>query len=169
MIDDRRSEADKVYTLGINRFAMPLDRIKRRHKDFQERMLHAPPVSSPPRSAPSSSATPSMSAARPILSGAGMAPSGAGVGGKENGGSAFAVFRDTAASVSHADGAQWDDLGTVKSRKRENEVEAKEWKGETLPMSGGTAASATKPAPFKLEVFRDAVSVPWRCFPKTSR
>lgn len=83
-----------------------------------------------------------------------MAPSGAGpVQNKENGGSAFAIFRDTGASKGeHAEGAQWEDLGTVKSRKRENEVEAGEWKGETLPM-----ASASKPGAFKLEVFRDSV------------
>jgi checkpoint serine/threonine-protein kinase len=71
----------------------------------------------------------------------------------------FSVFRDTAAKPGgeHATGAQWDDLGTVKSRKRENDIEATEWKGETLPMTG--AHSATKPGAFKLEVFRDTVSL----------
>lgn len=151
----RRKEADKIYTLGINRSVTPLERIKKRHIDFQERMLHAPPLPSPPRPSPPSS-TSTSSAARPILAGAGMAPSGAGtVAGKENGGNAFAIFRDTGASKGeHAAGAQWDDLGTVKSRKRENEIEATEWKGETLPM-----ASASKPGAFKLEVFRDSVSL----------
>ena len=83
-----------------------------------------------------------------------MTPSGVGaVAGKENGGSAFAIFKDTGSSKGeHATGAQWDDLGTVKSRKRENDIEASEWKGEILPM-----ASASKPSAFKLEVFRDSV------------
>lgn len=86
-----------------------------------------------------------------------MAPSGVGsLNPSVNGGaSAFAIFRDDKSSKGeHAEGAEWEDLGTVKSRKRENDVEAKEWKGETMPMAG---ASASKPGMFKLEVFRDSV------------
>ena len=49
----------------------------------------------------------------------------------------------------------WDDFGTVKSRNRENEVEAKEWKGETLPMGNKAVGGG-----FKLDVFRDNVRPP---------
>lgn len=156
----RRAEADKVYNLGINRFAMPLDRLKRRYKDFQERMLHAPAASSPPAAGSSTATSSSAPVIRPAMSGAGIAPSGTGTAapGKENGSSLFSVFRDSGAKSAgeHASDAQWHDLGTVKSRKRENDIEATEWKGETLHMSGGTSAS--KPNTFKLEVFRDSVS-----------
>ncbi|KAK4054049.1 protein kinase [Microbotryomycetes sp. JL221] len=155
----RTTEADKVYTLGIHRKAMPLDRLKRRYKEFQERMLNAPPpgtISQP--SSPARQASASSSGARPILGGAGASsstrpqPAIAKSSSATNGASAFAIFRDTSGSASHSEGSQWDDLGTVKSRRRENEQEATAWKGETLPMSG----HATSRSAFKLEVFRDA-------------
>lgn len=154
----RRKQADQIYTMGICRLAAPLDRLKKRYNDFTARMLVAPPLPSPPRPSPSTStATSSSSSARSVLAGAGMAPSGSGSGTKENnGGSAFAIFRDGAGSTGqHAAGAEWEDLGTVKSRKRENETEATPWKGETMPM----VASASKPGAFKLEVFRDSVGI----------
>lgn len=79
---------------------------------------------------------------------------------KENGAKLFEVFADPAAEAGEKrEGAVWEDLGTVKSRKRENEVEGSIWKGQTLPVTPGAASG--KPAPFKLEVFRDAVSGRW--------
>jgi hypothetical protein len=70
-----------------------------------------------------------------------------------NGSKGFAVFQDTAVDANRIGGGSWEDLGTNKSRRRENEVEAVEWKGETMPMiakkSGGGLG--------KLEVFRDNV------------
>ncbi|KAK4048695.1 protein kinase [Microbotryomycetes sp. JL201] len=159
----RRTEADKVYALGIHRFAMPLDRLKRRYKEFQERMLVAPPLASPQDSPPRASTTASGNSAdsRTIL-GSGMSGLSSTVAptassSRPNGGSAFTIFKDAAGSYSNSNGAQWDDMGTVKSRRRENEIDAKPWKGETLPM---TNAATGKPAPFKLEVFRDPDAVP---------
>ncbi|KAM0789898.1 hypothetical protein ACM66B_006740 [Microbotryomycetes sp. NB124-2] len=155
----RTKEADKVYTLGIHRFAMPLDRLKRRYREFQERMLLAPTVTSSPADSPARTASSSPSSsnnpdARTILgngSTSGVAITAAQTSsGRPNGASAFTIFKDSAGSSGHSEGAQWDDMGTVKSRRRENDQEAKPWKGETLPMV------TTKPTPFKLEVFRDA-------------
>lgn len=108
-------------------------------------------------------------AARPGAS----ASAGTGVGPKGNG-SAFAIFRDDAASSSSSPkdagpNAEWDDYGTVKSRTRENNAEKKEWQGETLPVKGLTQPGASRPAVaggFKLEVYRDEVSL---CFPRWSR
>lgn len=153
-----------MYNLGINRRATPLDRLKRSYLEFQARMLVAPPVPSPPRAGATSSAThldgrailgaasgPSASASRPVVA----AGSGTGVGPKGNG-SAFAVFRDDGTGADAAgQGAKagWDDYGTVKSRTRENELEKKEWEGETRPVAGGVGGGG-----FKLEVYRDEVS-----------
>ncbi|SGY81412.1 BQ5605_C009g05496 [Microbotryum silenes-dioicae] len=156
----RRTQADQVYSLGINRSAAPLDRLKKRYTEFTARMLIAPPVASPPRANPSTSTDPTINPhARPALSGRGFT-----AGAKENqsasstnGASAFAIFRDTTPSSSstleNSGGSEWKDLGTVASRKRENEMEAKGWKGETMPMGGEKAQTV---APIKLTVFRDA-------------
>lgn len=118
-------------------------------------MLVAPPLPDPTPTPAASTST----SARSILAGAGVQGlgAGAGVAAKENGAKLFEVFTDPAAEAGEKrEGAVWEDLGTVKSRKRENEVEGSIWKGQTLPMTPGGVSG--KPAPFKLEVFRDAVS-----------
>ena len=150
----RRKQADQIYLLGINRKATPLDRLKRSHLDFQTRMLVAPPLPSPPRASTSTSDSqtvrPILSSSRPI----GGGTSGTGVGPKGNG-SMFAVFKDDGAGASAGQEAEWDDFGTVKSRKRENDLEKKEWSGETMPQKAAPVAGG-----FKLEVYRDEVSLP---------
>lgn len=123
-------------------------------------MLVAPPLPSPPRH---STENDSQKTVRPILSTfsasrpvGGGTTNGTGVGPKGNG-SMFAVFKDDSASNTGAgQEAQWDDFGTVKSRKRENDLEKKEWNGETMPQ----AAPAPAIGGFKLEVYRDEVSSP---------
>ncbi|BGP43834.1 protein kinase [Rhodotorula kratochvilovae] len=145
----KRKQADQVYNLGINRRATPLDRLKRSYLDFQARMLVAPPVPSPPRTAPTADARSILSrapgGAAPVTGGTGVRPAG-------NGG-LFAVFRDGAGASEAGKEAGWEDFGTVKSRTRENNEEKKEWAGEVMPQKG--AAAAPKPGGFKLEVYRD--------------
>lgn len=172
----RRKQADQVYLLGINRRATPLDRLKRSHLDFQARMLVAPPIPSPPRTSTgtsstvvrpilSSSSSSSGGGVRPIVGGGATTSSGTGVGPKvANGGSMFAVFKDESAAAAGGLGtagqeAEWQDFGTVKSRKRENDSEKKEWSGETMPQGLPTPAPAFGGG-FKLEVYRDEVSYP---------
>ncbi|GAA5889776.1 hypothetical protein JCM16303_003715 [Sporobolomyces ruberrimus] len=174
----KRKQADQVYLLGINRRATPLDRLKRSHLDFQARMLVAPPIPSPPhislgtsstavRPILSSSSSSSGGGVRPIVGGGATTTSGTGVGPKvANGGSMFAVFKDeSAAAAAGGLGAgqevEWQDFGTVKSRKRENDSEKKEWSGETMPQGLSTPAPASGGG-FKLEVYRDetATSIP---------
>lgn len=156
----RRTQADQVYNLGINRRATPLDRLKRSYLDFQARMLVAPPAPSLPRATATSSA--SNPDSRSILSSStsrsAAAPStgGTGVGAKGNGGM-FAVFRDDSGGSAGAEGkeAGWEEFGTVKGRQRENNEEKKEWQGEVMLQKG--AASVPKAGGFKLEVYRDEV------------
>ena len=157
----RRKQADQIYLLGINRKATPLDRLKRSHLDFQARMLVAPPLPSPPRASTSDSQTvrPILSSSRPL----GGGTSGTGVGPKGNG-SMFAVFKDDGAGAGAGQEPEWDDFGTVKSRKRENDLEKKEWSGETMPQKAAPVAGG-----FKLEVYRDEVSLPSHLLAATIR
>lgn len=112
-------------------------------------MLVAPPLPSPP---PTALPTPSTSRdARPILAGAGVATA-KGVAVKENGARGFAVFQDGAGGETGERGNDWEDLGTNQSRKKENEIEAAVWKGETLHMP-----TTPKLGALRLEVFRDDV------------
>ena len=70
-------------------------------------------------------------------------------------GALFTVFSDESGPKGAGDReGDWQELGTRDERRRENTREATQWRGERLPMLGG---SATQPAE-KLEVFRDEVS-----------
>lgn len=153
----RRQKADQIYQLGIARRAAPLDRLKKRYQSFTSRMLVAPPLPTPPPEAPTPSSSTSSDAARTIL-GAGaksLSKTPTTAGGRENGGRLFNVFSDgDAAEAGTATEGQWEDLGTVKSRQRENVEEAVSWTGETMPMKGGGPVVK----PLGLEVFRDEVS-----------
>lgn len=114
-------------------------------------MLVAPPLpDSPPR------VTAISRDVRSILAGSAIASTPA-VAGKENGAKGFAVFQDGEGSKGSTDGSAWNDFGTVRSRKRENEIDATEWKGETLPMGGKQIGGG---GGFKLDVFRDNVRLP---------
>ncbi|KAM0754458.1 hypothetical protein T439DRAFT_376938 [Meredithblackwellia eburnea MCA 4105] len=141
----KRKQADEIYSIGIARLAVPLDRLKKKHAEFKARMLVAPPL--PPSPPP---ATSNSRDARPILAGAGVGASLSLAGGKENGAKGFAVFQDGEGGTEQEKGKDWEDIGTAKSRKKENTIEAGPWKGETLPMG-----ASSKPGAFKLEVFRD--------------
>ncbi|KAI5481322.1 checkpoint serine/threonine-protein kinase [Pseudohyphozyma bogoriensis] len=164
---NKRTEADSVYQLGISRGAIPLERLKRRYLEFQQRMMLAPPVS-PPASSSSSSSTATSTApvVRPILAGSSL-PShkeNAALGTSStpaNNARAFTVFSDEGAAPSGDREGGYEDLGTVKSRTKENTQEAGAWKGETLkmgPMVGGVRNAAA--AVGKLEIFRDEDATP---------
>lgn len=162
-----------MYLLGQARLAVPLDRLRKRHQAFQARMLVAPPLpTTPPPSSPTSTKT--AHPPRQILAGQALLPtvpfnahpSSSTAPGRENGAKGFAVFQDSAGTAGEVEAGGWEDFGTVKSRKRENEIEAKEWKGETLPMGTKVGAGG---GGFKLDVFRDNVRfiLPYTLFPRT--
>lgn len=76
---------------------------------------------------------------------------------RENGAREFSIFKDDGKSGvdENLEGGKWEDLGTIKSRRRENDIEATEWKGETMIMGG----RAVLPVVARMEVFRDDVSL----------
>ncbi|KAF7316485.1 BUB1 N-terminal domain-containing protein [Mycena indigotica] len=139
--DGRRKEADGAYLLGIARRANPLEHLKAKHADFQKRMML--PASSPPTTAVAAPSRPSeVSQPRrtalattstvtpdslPIRSPA--MPS-------SNGARHFQVFEDPTSQVAEAGGNAWPELGTRKTRIKENVPESKKMAGSTLRQPG---------------------------------
>jgi checkpoint serine/threonine-protein kinase len=75
---------------------------------------------------------------------------------KDNG-AKLAVFSDDQAGPSgSSEPSEWAELGTRDDRRKENNIEAGPWKGETLPQSA--ARSRVAPRTPKVEVFQDGVS-----------
>ncbi|KOS21017.1 Mitotic spindle checkpoint component mad3 [Escovopsis weberi] len=154
----RRSQAEEVYQLGIEKEARPVQRLVRKFQEFQQRRAQLPQD----RREPSSPALPSM---RPALAAKAnpfgvsapssidsQAPRQTG-GGSSKPRSKMAIFSDADAqpsAMSSKDAASrgWDSIGSLADRKKENSMEPKPWAGETLKVGG------KKPAG-KMAVFRD--------------
>lgn len=135
----RRKEADEVYVLGLARRASPLEHLKMKHAEFQKRMMCAAPVASPPPASRVPSAT---SAKRTILGTTSIAsdsPLAANPVTRPSSNSSIQVFVDP--SGSEAQSAEfetnaWPDLGTRKTRIKENVRETKKINGSTLKQAG---------------------------------
>ncbi|KAF8885917.1 Mad3/BUB1 homology region 1-domain-containing protein [Mucidula mucida] len=141
--DGRRQEADKVYKLGIARRADPLDHLKARHADFEKRMMCATPVTLPESASPSTSRRPATlattvnrSAAVPLAPATATPRSNAPV----------QVFVDPSGAESAMERNAWPDLGTRKTRIKENVPQTKKMAGSTLKQSKRTASSSSTSA-----------------------
>ncbi|KAJ7269719.1 Mad3/BUB1 homology region 1-domain-containing protein [Mycena rebaudengoi] len=133
--DGRRKEADDAYLLGIARRAAPLDHLKARHADFQKRMMCAAALSAAPTTveppmrkalattsaASSSSSTPRAPAPRDQ-----RAPSN----------SRLQIFVDPDSEAAEAAGNAFPDLGTRKTRVKENVRGTEKIGGTTLRQPG---------------------------------
>jgi hypothetical protein len=86
---------------------------------------------------------------RPALGGLALSATGS-LAKPANGARSFAVFSDADAAPAPVT-ADWEDVGTVRSRKQENTVDAVPWIGERMPMS------ASQRGVDRIEVFRDEV------------
>nr|XP_018261155.1 BUB protein kinase [Kwoniella dejecticola CBS 10117]OBR83313.1 BUB protein kinase [Kwoniella dejecticola CBS 10117] len=157
----RRKKADEIYRLGTARKASPLDRLKNRHKQFLERIM-APPSGVVPDDEPSSSSGPLRTPGRSVLgqvatastsvAGATQLAPSLRVASKGNG-SKMEIFSDDRGRNEDTAPGEWADFGTRDARRKENTVEATQWKGETLPQSVGRGRIA--PRTPKVEVFKD--------------
>ncbi|KAJ5139159.1 uncharacterized protein N7515_004007 [Penicillium bovifimosum] len=157
----RWSQADEVYRLGMDREARPVERLARKYSEFQHRYDQhsrdtgpsspALPTVRPalaakmnPFAPPDASADPQSSRPSPPTGGAAKTKSGK---------PKMAIFSDAdAAAPGPATGGAtkgWESIGSIRDRKKENEVEAKPWAGETLKV-GKKAAPAQK-----MTIFRD--------------
>lgn len=162
--------------LGIARRASPLDHLKARHADFQKRMMCAAalpatpaPVVDTKRTAlatTSAASTSSFPAPRAPTARDSSTPSNA----------RLQVFADPASESADAAGNAFPDIGTRKTRVKENVPETKKMAGSTLRQPGktkrlasGTAstssfvpyvdseAEAMPPPPVPVKKARDAV------------
>ncbi|CAK5261949.1 unnamed protein product [Mycena citricolor] len=163
--EGRRKEADAMYQLGIARRATDVDHLKARHAEFQKRMMSvvapATPVEpavntpGPHRSArtvlgTSSSSSSALAAAsgssRTPLPAAQRPPSAA-----TN--APFQIFEDSTSAASAAPGNAFPDVGTRKTRVKENVPETRKMAGTTIKQagkkkrlaSGGAATSSFVP------------------------
>jgi len=160
----RRSQADEIYQMGIDANANPIKRLQRKYDEFLQRMAANPPNDDEPSS-------PALPAVRPALAAkplGGLVASG-GLGGTPDPQAQpqpvanklvkmkMTIFSDADAppsdksALARATGG-WDNIGSIHHRKKENEMEAKPWAGETLKSHGKA------PTTEKLMVFRDTVS-----------
>lgn len=166
----RWNQADEVYRLGVDREARPVERLLRKYSEFQHRSearqqdagpsSPALPAVRPalvakmdPFASSDASADPQASRASPQIGGATKTKSGK---------PKMAIFSDTDgdASAPPAVSGQtkgWESIGSMQERKKENQVEAKPWVGETLK-AGKKSAPAQKMA-----IFRDEVSCNLDC------
>ena len=173
---ERRVEADETYLLGIARRAAPLDRLEAKHREFQKRMMASPslPQSSEadPDVVPVSSANASKrrvlgeppasssSRSRTTRSTSGRAPSisedvfSAPAPPRPNG--RMPVFVDPSGDAENdpnqaTNPTPWPELGTRKSRIKENTVEVSKAAGTTMRAGRSSRAPSTS----KITVFRD--------------
>lgn len=161
----RWSQADEVYRLGVDREARPVERLLRKYSEFQQRYEHrqqdtgpsspALPTVRPALAAKMDPFAPTEASADPQASR--PSPSMDGVSKSKSGKAKMAIFSDAdaASSSQPATSGQtkgWESIGSMRERKKENEVEAKPWVGETLKAGKKSGPSQ------KMAVFRDEVS-----------
>lgn len=149
----RRKEADDIYRLGIARRASPLDHLKARHVDFEKRMMCASPVvatdtisSLPPRR-PALATTVDRTVplnARPMAQSHSTSASASNA--------PLQVFVDPTGSESRPSLMEqnaWPDIGTRKTRIKENIPQTKKMVGSTVKQSKRVVSSSgTRIVPF---------------------
>ena len=162
----RWSQAEEVYKLGIEREARPAERLLRKFGEFQQRFEARPRNDDEPSS-------PALPTVRPALAAkldpfstsipqtndpqAHRLPSSSVA--SRSGRQKLAIFADADGSLAGksdaGDAAKgWDNIGSIRERKKENIIEAKPWVGETL--KAGKKVGTTP----KMAIFRDQVSSP---------
>ncbi|KAH9899318.1 Mad3/BUB1 homology region 1-domain-containing protein [Cubamyces lactineus] len=176
----RRVEADETYMLGIARKAAPLERLEAKHREFQKRMMASPSLPSSSSStstadpdAPSATSAPrrrplgepaassSSSRTRSTRAGSTRAPSvsedvfAAPAAPRPNG--RMPIFVDPTGDAENdpdqaTNPTPWPELGTRKSRIKENTMEVSKAAGSTLRQAGKSRRVASGS---KITVFRD--------------
>ncbi|KAF2625056.1 hypothetical protein BU25DRAFT_412870 [Macroventuria anomochaeta] len=164
----RFSQAEEIYSLGIEKEARPTERLVRKYGEFQHRF------ESRPQDVPEPS-SPALPAVRPALaakidpfapaSPEPQAQSQPKAAKPKSGKPKMAIFSDEgepARTSSSGSGKGWDSIGTIADRKKENTQEARPWAGETLK-GGKTNKGAGKMMIFKDETkshLNDETSIP---------
>ena len=160
-------QAEEVYKLGIEREAHPAERLLRKFGEFQQRFAQRSEIGDEPSSPALPTVRPALvakidpfalSTPRQADPQAQRLPSTVGAPSTSRGGrQKLAIFSDgdTPASVatSTSDNSRgWDNIGSIRERKKENLIEPRAWAGETLKVGKKTVG------PPKMTIFRDEVS-----------
>jgi checkpoint serine/threonine-protein kinase len=158
----RWSQAEEVYSLGIDRDARPVERLVRKYGEFQHRFESRPREGNEPTSPALPAIRPALAAkvdpfAHPSPESANpqaQQPRVAGSSSK-SGKPKLAIFSDgdePARTGSSGSMEGWDSIGSLADRKKENTAEARPWVGETLKVGKKNTGVA------KMMIFKDEVS-----------
>jgi hypothetical protein len=170
-----KQEADEVYRLGIARKAEPLDHLESRYQDFQRRMIstHSASAADTTNSQPARpkrqalatakapSGTPAPSRAAGARSTAEPLPAAA-----TSSRPGFQIFVDPSGEGGELGEVEneWHDLGTRKTRVKENIPETKKLAGTTIKQAGKAkrvaSASSGSSSASKIVPFKDPVDPP---------
>jgi len=158
----RWTQAEEVFSMGVEKEARPMERLIRKYGEFQHRCENRPQGVEEPSSPALPAVRPALAAkldpfaatspreADPQAAGRAVAARGARPGKQK-----LAIFADEsepAEASSNGSSQAWNSIGSLEDRKKENTREAKPWAGETL--RGGKKA----PAGPKMMIFKDGVS-----------
>lgn len=159
----RWTQAEEVYSLGIDREARPVDRLVRKYGEFQHRFESRPQDGAEPTSPALPTVRPALAAKLDPFSHASTAtadPQAQGL--SRSGGGASKSSKPKLAIFSDGDEPQkpgssgssngWDSIESLAERKKENTVEARPWVGETLKV--GKKNTGVQ----KMMIFKDEVS-----------
>ena len=154
----RWNQAREIYQMGIEREARPTERLLRKFTEFERRNEARPQDDVEPTS-------PALPTIRPALAVkldpfASASPTSAqeqnpASGPKKSKSSKMAIFSDGDAPSRPDSGSsskEWDNIGSLSERRKENSIEAKPWVGEKL--KGGKTNGGMP----KMMVFKDEVS-----------
>ncbi|KAH9951567.1 Mad3/BUB1 homology region 1-domain-containing protein [Amylocystis lapponica] len=177
----RRTEADDAYMLGIARKAAPIERLENKHREFQKRMMSSTNLAPAAPSDLDASSSTSAASRRPALAEAATtttatrtrstrapsirnppaAPTPAPAITPSTGGpranARLQIFVDPSGSADSDPSAletPWPELGTRKSRVKENIPEVSKAAGTKLRQAGRAQRAAVAAAP-KMAVYRD--------------
>ena len=159
----RYTQAEEIYSLGIEHNARPVERLVRKYGEFQHRSesraQNAPEPTSPALPAvrpalaakvdPFAPASPTPATTQP------QSQARPGASAPRSGKPKLAIFSDgdePARTASSGSTEGWDSIGSLADRKKENTTEARPWAGETLK---GGKKNAGVP---KMAIFKDEVS-----------
>ena len=156
--NERWTQAEEIYKLGLEKEARPIERLLRKFGEFERRNQAGPHDAAEPTS-------PALPTVRPVLAAkidpfASASPSTAPqqsrtTTSKKPKSSKMAIFSgsDDSSRPNSGSGAKgWDSIGSLAERKKENTREVKPWVGEKL--AGGKTNGGME----KMMVFKDQVS-----------
>ncbi|KAG2008236.1 other/BUB protein kinase [Coprinopsis cinerea AmutBmut pab1-1] len=189
--DGRKQEADEIYALGIARKAEPLDHLESRYQDFQKRMISTFTAPAPEPARATQAAQPKRQA---LATTSKIPTSTSRTGGTRIASSSrnttvaaptnmpppsnrggFQIFVDPSGQNGEAgEGGEngWHDLGTRKTRVKENVPETKKLVGTTIKQAGktrrvvsasaasGSGSGSSGSSGSKFAIFRDPVDAP---------